>query len=71
MQTCDFMNLHCTICDAVVPRSSARERCPECGARAVFQTPTAEAPRHAKGAGTSVPRAWEFSPDGPVLRRIR
>ncbi len=65
------MNLRCTICDAVLPRSAASDRCPECGARAVFQTPTTEQPRHAKGAGTSVPHAWEFSPDGPVLRRIR
>jgi hypothetical protein len=71
LQIREGMNLRCTICDAVVQRSEGRERCTECGARAVFQTPTNEAPRPARDAGTSVPRAWEFSPSGPILRRIR
>jgi hypothetical protein len=65
------MNFRCTICDAVIPRQLAGDHCPECGARAVFRTPTSEEPRHAKGSWTSLPRAWEFSPDGPVLRRSR
>jgi phage FluMu protein Com len=65
------MNLRCTICDAVLARATGTDRCPECGARAVFQIPTREAPRHAKGAFGSESRAWEFSPDGPVLRRMR
>ncbi len=65
------MNSRCTICDAVIPRGVSSERCPECGARGVFQTPTHEQPRHAKGTGSDVPRAWEFSPSGPVLRRIK
>jgi phage FluMu protein Com len=64
------MNLRCTICDAVLA-TSGTERCPECGARAVFQIPTRDAPRHAKGAFGSDSRVWEFSPSGPVLRRIR
>jgi phage FluMu protein Com len=65
------MNLRCTICDAVLAKASGADRCPECGARAVFQIPTSETPRHAKGAFGAGSRAWEFSPDGPVLRRIR
>jgi hypothetical protein len=66
------MNLRCNICDAVMKRHAPGERCPECGARGVFQVPTVEAPRHARstGAGTSEHRGWDFSPDGPVLRRI-
>jgi phage FluMu protein Com len=65
------MNLRCTICDAVLARANATDRCPECGARAVFQIPTREALRHAKGAFGTDSRVWEFSPDGPVLRRFR
>jgi phage FluMu protein Com len=65
------MNLRCTICDAVIAKASGTDRCPECGARSVFQIPTTEAPRHAKGAFGSDLRVWEFSPDGPVLRRFR
>jgi len=66
------MNLRCTICDAVLARGSASgDRCPECGARSIFQVPTADQPRHGKDTGSRVPQAWDFSPDGPVLRRIR
>ena len=65
------MNIRCTICDAVLAKGTSGKRCPECGARAVFQIPTHENPRHPRGLGTSSHQAWEFSPDGPVLRRIR
>jgi phage FluMu protein Com len=65
------MNLRCTICDAVLPRATSADRCPECGARALFQVPTTESPRHAQGAAGESTKAWEFSPDGPVLRRMR
>lgn len=64
------MNTKCTICDAVLPRAQAG-RCPECGAKAEFQVPTTESPRHARGVGQNEQRAWEFGPDGPRLRRIR
>jgi hypothetical protein len=65
------MNLRCTICDAVIARPAAADRCPECGARAMFQVPTTEAPRHADSAAGDSTRVWEFSPSGPVLRRMR
>jgi phage FluMu protein Com len=65
------MNLRCTICDAVIARRASADRCPECGARAIFQVPTKEAPRPAQGAAGDSTKAWEFSPDGPVLLRFR
>jgi phage FluMu protein Com len=65
------MNVRCTICDAVLAVGTSSDRCPECGARAVFQIPTTESPRHARGSVGENQRAWEFSPDGPVLRRIK
>lgn len=65
------MNVRCTICDAVLAKGISSDRCPECGARAIFQKPTTEAPRHAQGAIGDEQRAWEFSPEGPVIRRIR
>jgi hypothetical protein len=64
------MNFKCTICDAVV-RSQAAMRCPECGARADFQVRTADQPRHARSLGNPEQRVWEFSPDGPRVRRIK
>jgi hypothetical protein len=65
------MNARCTICDAVLSTRAGQHRCPECGARAEFQVATAETPRHAKwiGAGDEH-RGWDFSPSGPVLRRM-
>jgi rRNA maturation protein Nop10 len=63
------MNLRCTICDAVLAYRPGGDHCPECGARAVFLVPTKDSPRHAKGAGTNVPHAWDMDPDGPILRR--
>jgi phage FluMu protein Com len=65
------MNFRCTICEAILANGSATDRCPECGARSVFQIPTRESPRHAKEAAGGDYRVWEFSPDGPVLRRFR
>lgn len=65
------MNLRCTICDAVLEKATGADRCSECGARSVFQIPTTDSPRNAKGAFGSDSRVWEFSPDGPVLRRFR
>ena len=66
------MNARCTICDAVLARKPGEGRCPACGARPTFQTPTSEAPRHPRGlsAGESGFQ-WDFGPDGPVLRRMR
>ncbi len=65
------MNARCTICDAVVSTRAGKDRCPECGARAEFQVTTTEAPRHARSAGVGdAPVAWDFSPSGPVLRRM-
>jgi hypothetical protein len=64
------MNSRCSICDAVIAPNKAQDRCPECGARATFQTPTTESPRHAKSLGGQGRLEWEFSPDGPVLRRV-
>ena len=64
------MNVRCTICDAVLARGPS-DRCPECGARDVFQVPTTETPRHAKSSAGESHNAWVFSPDGPVLRRFR
>jgi phage FluMu protein Com len=65
------MNFRCTICNAVVARTAGQDRCPECGARAVFQIPTTESPRHAPGAGAAPRMVWEISPEGPRLRRLR
>jgi phage FluMu protein Com len=65
------MNLRCTICNAVIAGARTGDRCPDCGARPRFQVPTRDAPRHAEGAIGEAGTAWEFSPDGPILRRFR
>jgi hypothetical protein len=65
------MNARCSICEAVFARRPGEGRCPECGARATFQSPTSDSPRHAKRSAGDSGFQWDFGPDGPVLRRIR
>lgn len=62
------MNARCTICNSVISKRPGIERCPDCGARAEFQLPTSESPRHEGGKGPAY--VWEFSPSGPVRKRI-
>jgi hypothetical protein len=63
------MNFRCEICDAVLEGHGDDRPCDECDARPMFLVPTLEPPRRPKGHAEEVARAWDFAPDGPVLRR--